>query len=50
LSFVDEFSSIFQDQATALIAKYPSGKRVTIKYDPSNPQHATLAEAENTIL
>jgi len=49
LSFIDEFFSIFQDKAAALVAKYPSGKRVTIKYDPSNPQFASFERAEYVI-
>jgi len=49
LSFGDEFSSIFQDKAAALVAKYPSGKRIAVKYDPDNPQHATFGKAENVL-
>ena len=49
LSFIDEFTGIFRNKAAALVAKYPSGKHIAIRYDPSNPQFASIEQSEHVI-
>jgi hypothetical protein len=44
-SFMDELLSVFEDKAADMVAKYPSGNRIDVNYDPYKPQHAVLKES-----
>jgi hypothetical protein len=46
MSFLDGASGLVPSRAAKLTAKYPSGKRVSVRYDPAYPQHAVLVEDE----
>jgi hypothetical protein len=41
-SFLDEFLSVSRNKAEEMVAKYPDGKQVTVRYDPVKPQSAAI--------